>query len=359
MPATVCAVGIRSARRLLAAAAELERTTSSSAQRGLVSPWQGDTLSTIVLSDLFGTEPVVVTRAEAITVPAVVKARQVLVGELAGLPLVAMRGADVLPADEQPSFLYRTDGLLSPWHRMAWTIDDLLFTGWSLWSVTRGAGGVILAADRVPRDEWAFDGDGRVTIQGQVVTDARSVILFPGAIEGLCVYAARTIRAYRDTERAWQGRVRSPIPVVELHQTSDDVLTDDEIDAIVDDYVKARRDVNGAVVYTPSQIEIRTHGEADPSMLVEARNALRVDVANLTGLPAAALDGSVAASSLTYITQEGKFSELGEAIRGLYLEPIEARLSQDDVVPRGQRVRFDVGDRLAVAPSPTGPEVQD
>jgi len=43
----------------------------------------------------------------------------------------------------------------------------------------------------------------------------------------------------------------------------------------------------------------------------------------------------------------------------MWFEPIEARLSQDDVVPRGQRVRFDRGDIAAPTPSPTGPTVED
>lgn len=349
-------MGIRSALRLTAAAQSLPLTPHR-ADVGVLSPWQTGTLSSLVWADVIGATPTIVTRAEAMTVPAVVKARQTLVGQLAGLPLRAMRGADVLPDAEQPSWLYRTDGIVSPWHRMAWTIDDLLFTGWSLWKVTRGADRAILTADRVPVDEWKINADNQVVVQGARAS-ADDVILIPGPAEGLLTYAARTIRAYRRTEDAWQGRVRNPIPLVELHQLTDDVLEDAEIIKLIDDYAAARSDVNGAIAFTPSSIELRAHGEADPSMLIEARNALRVDVANMTGLPAAALDGSVAAASLTYVTQEGKFSELAEGLR-LWAEPIEARLSQDDCVPRGQRIRFDTGDRFSLPPSPTGPEVQD
>lgn len=352
---TLRAMGFRRAAQLNAA-----RDNLPTVERGVLSPWQTGQLSALVYADVLGSDSLtMVTRAEAMSCPAVVKARHVIVGQLAGLPLVAMRGPDVLPDIDQPSWLYRTDGAMSPWHRMAWTLDDLIFTGWSLWQVTRGAAPerAILTADRVDIEAWEFDHDGHVLIDHEIV-NANDVILFAGPGEGLCSFAARTVRAYRRTEDAWQGRVRNPVPIIELHSNADDELLEGEAQAYVDAFSKARLDVNGAVAYTPQAIDLRVHGEADSSMFIEARNALRTDVANCTGLPTAALDGSVATASLTYVTQDGKFSELAEGLR-LWLEPVQARLSQDDVVPRGQRVRFDTGDRTAVPASPTGPEVQD
>jgi hypothetical protein len=99
-------------------------------------------------------------------------------------------------------------------------------------------------------------------------------------------------------------------------------------------------------------------GESASSYLVEARNAVRLDVANMTGLPAASLDGSLSTASLTYSTQEGARTELADALRG-WTDPISARLSQDDVVPRGQRVRFDVTDLATPTPTATGIPVED
>lgn len=356
--AIVRSVGFRSIRSLMAARSEAPLSSLQPVQRGVLSPWQTGTLSSIVWSDVFGTDSLLqVTRAEAMTVPAIAKARAIIVGQLAGAPLQALRGTTVLPDAEQPAFLYRTNGAISPWHRNAWTFDDLLFNGWALWEVVRGSDNTILSADRVPPEQWKINPDGSISLYDQPA-NANEILLFPGPNEGLLTFAARTIRAARRTDDAWQGRVRNPVPIVELHQVSDDALNDEEVDELLAGYVAARSDVNGAVTYTPPEIEIRTHGEADPSMLVEARNALRVDVANFVGLPAASLDGSVAQASLTYVTQDGKMSELGEGLR-MYAEPFEARLSQDDVVPRGQRVRMNMGDRFSLSPSPTGPEVQD
>lgn len=354
-------MGLGSAYRLARAAAAIDPRyglgDAAGVQIGVRSPWSSTHLSSIVTADLFGVGTFPPTRAEAMTVPAVVKARHVLVTHLADVPLRALRGPDVLPDTEQPSFLYRTDGPLSPWHRLAWTIDDLLFYGWSLWSVNRGAEDVILSADRVPWDGWDFDDTGSIRVEGQPV-DPGGVVLFPGPYEGLLATAGTTIRAARNTETTWAGRITNPIPTVELHQVTDDMLTDAEIQGLVDAYCAARTDVNGAVVYTPAAVELRPHGQASADFLIEARNAIRLDVANHTGLPGAALDGALSTASLTYVTQEGKFSELGEALR-LWAAPIEQRLSQDDVVPRGQRVRFDFAQQLTTTPTPTGPTVED
>lgn len=359
LSAIVPAMGIRRANQLTAAAAALPIVdTSKMVERGVLSPWQTGQLSSIVWADLFGAENItMVSRADAMMCPAVAKGRHVIVGQGAGLPLRVLGTDGVLPDAQQPSWLYRTDGAMTPWHRMAWTLDDLIFTGWSLWRRVNGADRFPLSADRVDIDAWQFDNDGHVLIDG-VIARADEVILFAGPGEGLCTAAASTIRAYRQTEASWQGRVRNPVPMTELHQINDDDMTQEEVDKYVGAWASARTNVNGAIGFTPYNLELRVHGVDAASTMVEARNALRTDVANHLGLPTAALDGSVATASLTYVTQDGKFSELAEGLR-MWYEPIEQRLSQDDCVPRGQRVRFDTGDRSAVPSSGTGPEVLD
>lgn len=352
----MCVVGIRSAFRLTQAASAISSSLGlPGAGAVMASPWSTGQLSQVVWADILGdAAELPVLRAEAMTVPPVVKARQILVAQLADLPLVALDAAGVVAA--QPAWLTRTDGAMTPWHRMAWTLDDILFSGWSLWAVER-LDGEIVNALRVSIDDWRFAPDGSVECYGTTAT-ADEVILIPGPAEGLLEYARRTIRAARNIESAWAGRIRNPIPAVELHQMTDDVLTEPEIRSFIDTYCAARMDVNGAVVYTPNAIELRAHGESSADMLIEGRNAVRLDVANYTGLPGAALDGSLSTASLTYSTQEGRSSELGDALR-LWMSPIAARLSQDDVVPPGQRVRFDTGERLTPTPNPTGPIVKD
>lgn len=322
---------------------------------GVASPWATSQLSQIVWADILGSETLPVTRAEAVTVPSITAARKLIVSRIAGLPLVALDAAG--PLAKQPSFLHRTNGVTTPWHRMAWTLDDLLFYGWSLWQVVRGYDEQILEATRVPPEWWQIDPDNRITINGQFV-DADQVILFAGPDEGLCTFACRTIRAAKNVESAWAGRIRNPVPLVDLHRTTDNEMEAEEVVAMIDAFTDARRDVNGAVTSTPADVELKVYGESASSYLVEARNAVRLDVANMTGLPAAALDGSLSTASLTYTTQAGTRTDIADALDG-WMDPIAARLSQDDVVPRGTRVRFDVTDLATPVPTPTGTPVED
>ena len=93
-------------------------------------------------------------------------------------------------------------------------------------------------------------------------------------------------------------------------------------------------------------------------LLVEGRNAAAVDCARTVGVAAAMVDATVPKASLTYETQQGRGLEHTEYGVEPYAEAIAARLSLDDVVPRGQRMRFDFGTDLG-AVQPTGQPVED
>lgn len=331
-------------------------STPGASSLAIVSPWQTGALSKLVYADIFGLAPhQVLTRREALTIPAVAKARQIIVGQIANLPLRAYRGDERV--DPQPTFLYRTDGVVSPWHRMAWTLDDLMFYGWCLWGVRRGTNGQILSAERCPADRWRVH-DGIILIDDDHV-DADSVILIPGPSEGLLDMASRTLRGAVELERAWVKRAKNPIPAIELHDTDDASLDDDEIDELIQGWATARDDEDGAIAYTPARIQVNTHGSIEPTLFTEGRNFVKLDVANFFGLPSALLDASPSTASLTYSTKEGARNEVRDFSIDYWSDPIASRLSQDDVVPAGQRVRFDKSDSYTTTPSPIGPTTED
>lgn len=348
-------MGIRNALRLIESGEQL-KNTSALPTNGIVSPWAGAQLSQIVWSDIFGVEANMISRAEAMTIPAVAKARQILVSTIAKYPLIAQdNGQDVTPSH---AWLQATDGEVSPWHRMAWTIDDLIFFGWSLWGVERDANGEITKADRCPIERWTIDPDGQVRID-DVVAEEGSVILIPAPFEGLLKVATRTLKGGAKLEASWVGKATNPIPAIELHATTDDPLETDEVLALVQAWADARNDVNGAIAFTPHNVTAIAHGSAEPSLLIEGRNFLRIDVGAFLGIPAALMDASLSTASLTYSTQEGQRNEFADFTLPYWLEPIQQRLSLDDVVPAGQRVRFDLSDLYTTTPSPTGATTED
>lgn len=326
--------------------------------RGIVAPGSSGTLTDIAYAELFGTisTGLLVTRAMAMSIPAVAKARQLLVTQVARYPLRVYDTQGLV--DPQPTWIDRTDGQVSPWHRMAWTLDDLIFFGWSLWAVKRGSDDFPLEAQRVPIDRWSVNGDNQVLVDGKTVS-AESVLLIPGPFEGLLATASRTLVGGARLERAWVDKAVNPVPIVELHETGPDELDEDEATDLVGSYLAARNDPQGTVAYTPNRIQLITHGANDPQMFIEARNSLRIDVGGVLGIPAGLMDASLSTASLTYSTQEGQRNEFADFTLPYWLDPISQRLSMDDTVPRGQRVRFDLADLYTTTPSPTGSVVND
>lgn len=347
-------MGLREVLRLTEAA--LAPGTSQTAIR---SPWSTGQLATVVLTDIFGSADIPVSRAEAMSVPAVAKARHLVCG-LSRQPLGTWRAADRIT---DPSFLYRTNTQTPPTTRMLWTLDDLFFGGWSLWAVDRGAGsgalGPILDAVRVPPERWGFSSEGTVLVDSEPVLDASSVILFSGPYEGLLEAGAGTVRAARNLERAWAKRVATPVPLTELHQVNEDPLEDTEIHALTDEWA-AMLDAGGGVGFTPYNIEAKYPGTVGSSdLFIEGRNAVALDVGRMCSVAASLLEASLSTASLTYTTAQGTRDRFVDETAAFWLTPIEARLSMDDVVPRGQSIKFDLSDLLALPPSGTGPVRED
>lgn len=338
-----------------------------STTRGILSPYAPPSgLVSLALPDLYELFGITswdhMTREVAMSLPAVYRARAILLSLIADKPIKAYFGADLVT--EQPTFLYRTPGIVSPWQRMANTIDDLIFYPYSLWLTQRGAERNgrrdILNAVHCPYASWQINELGQIEIAnedgGWDVASEEEVILFPGPSEGLIAYARRTLQGAAALESAWVSRAQNPSPITEIHMTDDVALDDDETIAVRDNYAVARRAANGAVVVTPSNVQIIDHGAADAPLMIESRNAGRLDIAAFFNLPGAILDATTATASLTYVTQEGTRTSLYDLTLPYWIRPIEGRLSQDDIVARGQSVRFDFS---TLAPTAPGPVTED
>lgn len=335
----------------------------------IVSPYQpAPELPPFVITDILTDEAVKalpMSRGQAITIPAVSKARNLLVATIAKFPLRAMRLQDGTDTDVtgDHAWLYRTDNSVTPYERMAWTVDDLIFHGSSLWLVERGSTAdgrrAILNAEWCPPAMWNIT-EGAIAVDGHVMREDQ-VILFNSPFEGLLSVGGRTLKGARDQEAAWVGRARNPIPLIDLHRLEDD-MEDTEVKTMVDGWATSRTSENGAIGSTPPSIEIRTFGEVKADLMTEGRNAIRTDIGSFLNVRAAMLDGTIGIDSLTYSTKEGERNAFYEFDLPFWTDPIEARLSMDDVVPRGTRVRFNKYDtpNLPNIPTPTtGTPVED
>lgn len=297
-------MGLRNALRLTRTAPELATVPGTVATIG--SPWSDTSqLESIVWADLLDVDLLPMTRAEAMTVPAVSRSRHLLAGAVAGCPLRVLVGDVQLTPEHTPTWTYRTDGPVPPHQRMLGTADDLLFTGWSLWAVDRGADGFVLAADRVPRELWQITADGTIEVNGSTVPPD-AVIAIQGPHEGLLTFGARTIRAASKLERAAARHASNPVPSIELHQEVDTQITDRERDDVISQWAAARVSDTGAVGFTSYGIRAYPLGAVPEQLLINGRNAAAVDVARHVSIPAAMLDATTAGASLTYETTQGR-----------------------------------------------------
>lgn len=327
---------------------------------GVLTPFSDQTGLAKVIAKEIGYGANGVSRAEALSVPAIAKGRAILHSLILSRPLVALgtptdRAARV---DPQPTWLYRSDTGIAPQHRLANVLDDLIFGDASLLLVDRGSTGQIVDAIHCPRSRWRIEDNGAVYVDGRLV-DPDVCVFVPGPGPGLLDQAADHIRAAKDLDRAWQARARNPFPAMELHEVDENGMTQAEAAAYVEAVAAARRNPDSAVMFTPASIELRSHVAESTDFFDGARNALRLDFANFLNLPASLLEGSLATASLTYSTQEGRRNELLDYSLAYWTQPIEVALSGDNVCPRGQRIRFDWGDLTSLTTAPTGPTTED
>lgn len=324
----------------------------------IASPWSSSDLQRIVFEDIYGSDIPANTRSAAMSLPAVARARNLLVATVSRTPLTAFKGADELPDDEQPGWTYRTDTATPPQLRLAWTVDDLIFYGWSCWSRVNGADGFPLHFTRVDQGSWEIDADNRVLVNG-VPQRPEDVTLIPGLHEGILGYGRDAIRDARALYRTVRQRLKNPVPNLELHQTGGDPLNDAQVDDLIESWAAARSGDNGGVAFTNQSIEVIEHGAAAEQLMIEARNAASLDLARMVGVAASRIDATAPKSSLNYETTVGRNIEFVDFDLALYMTPITARLSMDDVMPRGHRVAFDLTDLTGTSPGPTGPELKD
>jgi len=297
-----------------------------------------------------------ITRDEAMTVPAVARARNIVAGTLASLPLELYNSRDEELA--KPRWMRQPDPNSAYGTMMAWTIDDIIFSGSAFWQIIE-----VYKEDGRP-SAFRYINSTRVTpeyndnstmVESYRVDNTRvpnnglgSLITFQALDEGVLKRGAATIKTAIALEQAAKRSADEPVPNGVLKNTGMD-LPEDQVMNLLARFKAARN--TRATAYMTSNLEYQPMQFDNTQLqLVESRKAMQTMIAQMMNVPAYLLDAETG-GSLTYNNAEGQKRYLVDFSLRNIITVLENRLSMDDVTIQGQHVRFDLDDFLRGNPT--------
>ena len=295
-------------------------------------------------------ESTYVTRQQAMSVPAVSRARNVVCGTIGSLPLQRFavngnRRLDAIPLQYQPD----PDSPRSV--TMTWIADSLFFYGIAYVQVLE-----LYADGRVSRMRWIspervqiLTNPAGTEITGYLIDGAPtpqsgvgSLKAFSGPDQGLLYRAGRTIQTAIELEEAANRAAKEPAPQI-LIKDKGPQRTKDFVSGMLDGWKEARRTRSTAYLNGDFDAEVIGFNPKD-QQLVEARQFHAAEIARAANVPAWFLNADVA--SLTYSNTEQERRSLIDFSLRPYMTAIEERMSMQDFLTRDVNLRFDLDDFL-------------
>lgn len=286
-----------------------------------------------------------VSRKDAMSVPSVARARNLICGTIASIPLEYYKtstGEEIAApkwikqfTKSQPSFV-----------TLSWIVDSLLFYGVAYMIVTER-----YAEDGRPSQmEWVAN--NRVTFEtdayGYMVTQyfidtvaipMNDIITIQGFDEGVLERGGRTLQAAVDVERAAAENSKNPQPAGFLKNLGAD-LPPAEVQGLIAAWKKARQ--NNSTAYLTSTLDYTPVSFSPKDMMYnEAIQNLATQVSRLMNVPAYYLSADQN-TTMTYANVQDERKQFVSLSLQPYISAIETRLSMDDISTTGHHVRFDI-----------------
>jgi HK97 family phage portal protein len=297
----------------------------------------------------FGGADYLATREEAMGVPAIARARNMICNSIATIPLIT-RDKTTGQVIDQPVVISEPDKRVPGAVSWCWAAEDLLFTGFSyfqvmslfadtgrvreMWRVAPNRVGVFLN-DKGTQIEY-YTVDGMQVPNGSVVG---GLVVFYGNDEGLLNRAGKTIRTGSELERAAAMYAREPVPSMVL-KSNGTALPADRIAKLLDAWGAARR--NRGTAFLNADVELTTVGFTPEQIgLNAAREIIATELARAVGIPAYFIDAPTG-SSMTYANASTARQTLLDFSLLPLMNSISSRLSMPDFTPSTQRVEFDL-----------------
>jgi HK97 family phage prohead protease len=280
-----------------------------------------------------------VPRREAIQVPAVKRGRDLIAGEVGGIPF---RLVDTENVEHVSSLLTQPERNRARSITMTRLVEDLLFEGIAYWWTRERD------YRNYPAYVWRVDPGSQVDAEGylhvnmpngnEVKVPPRDYIQFDSPTDGILDAGARAIRTYLKLSAAADRYADSPLPQGYFTPMPEADPDEADIPEFLDDWTKARQ--TRADAYVPGALDYKTlQWDPEKLQLDAARSAAVVEIGRVLGIDPE--DLGVSTTSRTYQnSQDRRISKINESI-GMYVSAIQERLSMPDVTPRGYRILAD------------------
>jgi HK97 family phage portal protein len=287
-----------------------------------------------------------ITRKEAMSVPSVARARNLICGTVASIPLEYYKtstGEVIAPprwikqlSKTQPSFVTLT-----------WLVDSLAFYGVAYLLITErySEDGRPASFEWIANNRVTFTTDVEGIMIKQYYLDAapidmNDIVTIQGFDEGVLERGARTIQAAVDVERAAALNSAQPQPAGYLKNSGAD-LPPAEVQGLLAAFKRARQ--NNSTAYLTSTLDYSPVSFSPKDMMYQdAIRSLSTQVARMMNVPAYLLSSED--NTMTYSNVQDERKQFYSLSIEPYIQAIQTRLSMDDISTSGHEVRFAVHD---------------
>jgi HK97 family phage portal protein len=287
-------------------------------------------------------------RAEAISVPALMRCRNLLAGTIGAIPLELYKKStnEELGSPawlEQPSYSQPRSVTI------AWTVDSLLFYGQAFWKVVE----VYQEDGRPSRFEWIANNRVTITLDStntfvkSYAVDGTtlpmdglgSLVTFQSLNDGILNTGVSTIRAAIDVQKAAAIAASTPMATGYIKNTGAD-LDPKEVSGLLAAWRTARN--NRSTAYLTSTLEYNPVSFSPKDMMYsDAIFGLATEISRLCNVPAYYVSAD-ANNSMTYANVQDERKQFLTLSLQPFISAIEDRLSMDDITARGNVVKFDI-----------------
>jgi len=315
----------------------------------------------VVTANSVGSSLLPVTRERALSVPGVLRGRNLICG-ISTLPL-RQYGPDQR-VERSPLFdQFSRDVPNSV--MLAMLAEDLLFDAIGWWHVVeRGWNNYPTKVERVAPDRVHLnpppggeplsrlpsgaDPRAAVWIDTKVIP-GRDMIRFDSLNPALLKAARRAIRRAIALEEAAEMYANDPRPLDYFTPAEGaDPASDEDTEELLDDWEAARKQRTTA--YVPASIKYNSVNQPTPAdlQLVGLQQRAALDIANAIGLDPE--DLGISTTSRTYQNATDRRRDRINDVLAQYMKPITDRLSMGDVTRQGYTVAFDLSEYLKADP---------